>query len=328
MAIDIFSIKPTVISRDLKGKYVLIYSLPKVGKTTLACQFPKNLLLAFEHGYNAISGAMVQDITRWSDLKQVLRQLKKPEAKELYNTITIDTLSIAWDFCEQYICQQNGVQSIGDIPWGAGYAAAKKEFENCLREITQEGYGLVLIAHSEVKYESGPNDTEIETVRPALNKRAYDVANRLVDIIGYISIDWKEDGTSERWLYTRRTPTIMAGSRFRYMPTKIKFGYDELVDAIVSAIEQQEKQDGAKVVDSIETTAVQELSFKEVRERASALWAELVKANEENAQIILKKVEMIFGRKLKLSEITEDQTDLFNLVLLEMEDLAKEQLNK
>ena len=39
----------------------------------------------------------------------------------------------------------------------------------------------------------------------------------------------------------------------------------------------------------------------------------------------LKKVEMVFGRKLKLSEITEDQVDLFNLVLLDMRDLEKEQ---
>lgn len=29
MAIDILSIQPSVISRDLKGKYVLIYGAPK-----------------------------------------------------------------------------------------------------------------------------------------------------------------------------------------------------------------------------------------------------------------------------------------------------------
>ena len=37
MALDIFNIQPTTISRDLKGKFVCIYSLPKVGKTSLAC---------------------------------------------------------------------------------------------------------------------------------------------------------------------------------------------------------------------------------------------------------------------------------------------------
>ena len=118
MAIDILNITPSVISRDLKGKYVLIYSQPKVGKTSLACQFPKNLLLAFEKGYNAIGGVKAVDINKWSDLKLVLRQLEKPEAKAMYDTITIDTVQIAWDLCEQYICSQAGVLKIADIEWG------------------------------------------------------------------------------------------------------------------------------------------------------------------------------------------------------------------
>lgn len=93
--IDILNIKPTVISRDLKGKYILLYGKPKVGKTTLASNFPNNLLVAFEKGYNAIDGIRAIDINKWADFKQVLRQLEKPEAKEMYDTITIDTTTIA-----------------------------------------------------------------------------------------------------------------------------------------------------------------------------------------------------------------------------------------
>lgn len=33
MAIDIFNITPSVVSRDLKGKYVCIYGTPKIGLT-------------------------------------------------------------------------------------------------------------------------------------------------------------------------------------------------------------------------------------------------------------------------------------------------------
>lgn len=66
MALDLMNLQPSVISRDLKGKFVCIYSIPKAGKTSLACQFPKNLLFGFEHGWNAISGAMAVDITKWS----------------------------------------------------------------------------------------------------------------------------------------------------------------------------------------------------------------------------------------------------------------------
>ena len=321
MAIDIFNIQPTTISRDLKGKFVCIYSLPKVGKTSLACQFPKNLLLAFEKGYNAIGGARPVDIMKWSDFKLVLRQLEKPEARQLYDTVTIDTVGLAWDMCEQFTCAQNGVQKIADIPWGGGYSACKKEFEACLRKITQLGFGLVVIAHVEKRVEKRADDTEVEILGPAIPKRAYEIVNQLVDIIGYIDVTWDEEGNSERWLYTRKTPTVMAGSRFKYLAPKIKFGYQELVKAISEAIDKSEKLDGAVVVETIEQKIEESLDYKAIRAEASELWQKLVAQDEENAAIILKKVEMIFGRPMKLSEITEDQVDLFNLALMDMREM-------
>ena len=321
MAIDILNIQPTTISRDLKGKFVCIYSLPKVGKTSMACQFPKNLLLAFEKGYNAIAGIKPVDITKWSDLKLVLRQLEKPEARQMYDTITIDTIGIAWEMCEQFVCAQNGVQKIGDIPWGGGYSACKREFESCLRKITQLGYGLVIIAHVEKRIEKRADDSEVEILGPAIPKRAYEIVNQLVDIIGYIDITWDEEGNSERWLYTRKTPTIMAGSRFKYLAPKIKFGYNELVAAIGEAIDKAEKLDGAVVVDTTQQVIEEKLDYNAIRAEAADLWKQLVEKDTENAGRILKKVEMIFGRPMKLSEITEDQVDLFHLVLLDMKEM-------
>ena len=321
MAIDILNIQPTTISRDLKGTFVCIYSLPNVGKTSMACQFPKNLLLAFEKGYNAIAGIKPVDITKWSDLKLVLRQLEKPEARQMYDTITIDTIGIAWEMCEQFVCAQNGVQKIGDIPWGGGYSACKREFESCLRKITQLGYGLVIIAHVEKRIEKRADDSEVEILGPAIPKRAYEIVNQLVDIIGYIDITWDEEGNSERWLYTRKTPTIMAGSRFKYLAPKIKFGYNELVEAIGEAIDKAEKLDGAVVVDTTQQVIEEKLDYNAIRAEAAELWKQLVEKDTENAGRILKKVEMIFGRPMKLSEITEDQVDLFNLVLLDMKEM-------
>ena len=323
MAIDLLNLQPTVISRDLKGKYILIYGKPKTGKTTLASKFPKNLLLAFEKGYNAIDNIYVQDINNWSEFKQVLRQLKRPEVQEQYHTITIDTTTIAYEMCENYICQQNAVQSISEIPWGGGYAATKKEFESCLRQITMMGYGLVLISHIETRKEKGADDTEIEILAPSMPKRCYEVVNQIVDIIGYIATEWDDVGTSQRYLYTRQTPTVMAGSRFPYLAPKIKLGYKELVDAINDAIDKQRELDGATVVDKVDSPVHEELDFEKIRDEAAMLWGNLVGKDPANADRILKKVEMIFGRKIKLSEITEDQKELFNLVLLDMKDMAE-----
>ena len=118
--IDILAIQPQVISRDLRSKYLLLAGAPKIGKTEFCTMAPDALVLAFEIGTNARPGAMIQKIDTWSTFKLVLRQLEKPEAKEKFSTICIDTVAIAYDLCEQFICAQNGVQKIGDIPYGGG----------------------------------------------------------------------------------------------------------------------------------------------------------------------------------------------------------------
>jgi hypothetical protein len=289
----------------------------------MASRFPKNLLIAFEKGYNAIDGIKAVDVNKWSEFRQVLKQLEKPEAREMYDTITIDTTTIAYEMCEQFVCSQNGVQSIRDIPWGQGWTLAKKEFESCLRKITMLGYGLVPISHIETRKEKTADDSEIEILAPSMPKRCYEVVNQIVDIIGYIATEWDDDGNSQRWLYTRQTPTVMAGSRFPYLAPKIKLGYDELVAAINEAIDKQRDLDGATVVDKLERKTEEELNFEEIRDEAQKIWAKLVNADPANAEKVLKKVEMIFGRKLKLSEITEDQKEPFFLVLLEMRDMVK-----
>lgn len=324
MAIDILNIKPSVISRDLRGKYVLLYGKPKSGKTTAATSFPNALLCAFEKGYNAIGGVRPVDITTWSDFKQVLRQLEKPEAKQMYKTIIIDTITIAWDLCEQFVCAQNGVQKLADIPWGAGHSAAKKEFESSLRKITQMGYGVVLIAHNTSRIEKAADGTETEIISPDLPRRAAEICNGIVDIIGYIGNEYK-DGEYKRWLYTRETPTLFAGSRFKYLAPKIEFGYKQLVDAISEAIDEAERH-GATVVDKLEVVQHSGPDYNALMKEAKELWTKLVhpedNGDEEMARTILKKIELNFGRPMKISEITEDQVTILELIVIEMRELA------
>ena len=89
--INLLNIQPHQVSRDMRGYSIFFYGEPKSGKTTIATKFPRHLLLAFEKGYNAIPGAMAQPINSWSEFKKVLRQLKDARAKEMFETIIIDT---------------------------------------------------------------------------------------------------------------------------------------------------------------------------------------------------------------------------------------------
>ena len=325
MAIDIFSIQENVISRDLKGKFICIYGPEKVGKSTFGAKLPKPLFCNFEVGTNYLPVKPI-NIDKWSVFKQVLRQLEDPRGHEFYDTVVIDTVSEAYASCEKFICQQAGVQKIGDIPYGRGYSDTKTEFEGALRKITMLGFGLCCICHAEKKNLPGPNDTIIETVQPAMPSRAADVVNRMVDIIAYIDERFDDKGNSIKRFITRRTPSVLAGSRLPYLDAIIPFSYDELIAAIGRAIDKQEKLDGAKVVDHIETVHnYEKIDFSQLRAKAQQLWKDLVgvgdNAKPDIANDILKKIEITMGRRMKLSEFTEDQADLMGIVIQEMEDM-------
>ena len=300
--IDIFSLEPSKISRDLKGKFLLIYGQPKTGKSTFGSQLPRSLFLNFEQGTNALAGIRSVPILRWTDAKKVLAQLRKPQAKEMYDSIVVDTASIAWQLCEKYICQRESVDSIRDVPWGGGWNMLKTEFSEFWREITLLGFGILFIAHSkekptEMRDEEG---NPITAVAPDLPNNAYTIINSIVDIIGYL----------------------------QYLAPKIRFGYQELVDAIGDAIDQAVEKDGAQVTDKTEFAQVKARPFGEIMNEAKSIWgAYLDKATtdeekDQHLNIMKDIIKRVFGtEEFKLSQAVPSQGDLVELFIDEMKDL-------
>ena len=124
-----------------------------------------------------------------------------------------------------------------------------KELQDTLREITMLGFGLILICHSKERASTfaDAEGNTITSVEPDLSKNVYGVCNAICDLIAYIGVEFDQNGKSQRWLYTRQTPTIFAGSRWKYLDERIPFGYNELVDAIGRAIQKQAELDGATI---------------------------------------------------------------------------------
>lgn len=173
MAINLLSIQPHKVSRDLSGYITFLYGPAKCGKTTFGSKMPGALLLAFERGYNALPGVMAQDITTWGEMKQVVRELKKPEVKEIYKSIIVDTADIAADFCQKYICSQLGIENIGDGGWATnGWAKYKKEFEDVFRTLTQLGYAVVFISHDKEKTIKPQNSNEYQQIGSSMQSSA------------------------------------------------------------------------------------------------------------------------------------------------------------
>lgn len=302
----------------------------KTGKSTFGSQLPRALFMNFEQGTNALAGIRSMPIMKWTDAKKVLSELRQPKAREMYDSIVVDTASIAWQLCEKYICQREGVDSIRDIPWGGGWTMLKNEFQEFWREITLLGFGILFIAHSKDKpTEMRDEDGEaITAVCPDLPNQCYTIINSIVDIIGYLQVQMNPDGSSERFLYTRSTPYVFAGSRYQYLAPKIKFGYQELVDAIGDAIDMAVERDGAQVTDHTEIAQVRARPFQETMDEAKAIWqAYIGKATDtddkdQRLRQMKDIVRSVFGNEdFKLSTAVISQQDLVELFISEMKQL-------
>lgn len=321
--IDIFAIKPHEVSRDLCGYTVLLYGQPKTGKTTTAAQFPQALLCAFETGYLAIPGVMAQPVNKWSEFKQILKQLDSDQARQQFKNVIVDTVDIAYDLCEKYICNQNGVSTVGDLAYGKGYALAKKEFDEALRKIPQMGYGLVMISHAQDKTFKDENGDEYQQIVPTLANQPRLVVDRMSDIIGYAHPFQEEDGTVHTTLFMRGTPRFVAGSRFKYTPDSIEFSYDNLVNAIGDAIDRQAKDFGGRYVTDAPTTAhisEPELDFDDLMNQFNTLVSKIQNATGGAfgttwAPRIIAITDKYLGKGKKVSEMSRDQVEQLVLIV-------------
>ena len=328
---NLLDIKPHQVSRDLRGYSVFLYGEAKSGKTTVATKFPKHLLLAFEKGYNAIPGAMAQPINSWGEFRKALRQLKNDDVRAAFETIIIDTADIAYDYCERYICSNAGVDSIGDIPYGKGYKMAAKEFDEQLRSILQMNYGLVLISHATDKTFKDQNGQEYNQIVPTLDSKPRNIVTRMADIIGYSRIVELPDGEKSTKLFMRGTPRFIAGSRFKYTPDYIDFGYKQLVNAIAEAIDKQAAEEGAECFtdqrSNLYIPVIEELDFDKLMLEFNSLITSISSSSEEETFAnywqprITQVIEKYLGKGMKASQCTRDQVEALDLIVSELRGL-------
>ena len=324
----LLDIKPHQVSRDLRGYSVFLYGAPKTGKTTIACQFPGALLLAFEKGYATIAGAMVYPVNSWSEFKKLFVEFKDPAVKERYQTVVIDTADIAYSYCEKYICTResdakHSYQNVADIPYGKGYSMAMDEFDECIRKILQLGYGLVIISHDQDKTMKNENGEEYNQIVPTLDKRARLVCERTCDIIGYCREVEDQEGHKTVRMFMRETSRYVAGSRFKYTPDSIELSYDNLVKAIADAIDEQERVSKGSTTDTYSSLHTDDIEYdfpalmKEVQQTVGALMS----GHPEMEHKIVSIVDKHLGKGKKVSDCTPDQAALVDLILYDLKHL-------
>lgn len=281
-----------------------------------------SLLLAFEPGYHALPGVVAQDITSWGEMKQVYRELKKPEVREHFKAVIVDTVDIAADRCKKYVCSQNDIEDLGDLGYGKGWTKFKDEFNDVFRGLTQLGYAVFFIGHDkEVTVGEGENAHTI--IRPALSNSVRTVIAGMADVYGYAHQVRKDEPSV---LTLRCTDgSIECGCRFKYIPNEIVTNYHALVEALRGAIDKEAAEHGGQFVtdEKITMPVTQTYDFEKLMEKFQELVGDLMVANQSNSTKITAIVEQYLGKGKKVAECVPEQAEQLDLIVMDLEALSK-----
>lgn len=338
MALDLTKIEPHKVKAGVQGKMFFFYGGAKTGKTTVASQFSKPLLLAFEAGYNLIDGINAVNVNSWVDMKNYAKQLKKDEVRALYDTVIIDTVGLMWGLAEKFVKTQKDIEDLTDLGFGKGYRAVRDEFQDVINSLGQMGYTLVFISHAEKKDYVDTMGVSHSGITPALDKRPKEIISGLVDVYTFINAEPDGNGGNKSVAYLRGgvygNTEIEAGSRYgEGLPIKIDWSYDELVKAVQSADEAM-LSSGINI--SANNKTILEMTKEETKDATKRSFAEVYKettktineikeriANGETELIekLTNIIESYLGVGKKITEATPAQQELVEAALAEIKEL-------
>jgi hypothetical protein len=257
-------------------------------------------------------------------MKQVLRELKKPEVKAVFKSIIIDTADIAADYCQKYICNQLGIENIGDGGWATnGWAKYKKEFEDTFRELTKLGYAVVFISHDKEKTIKPQYGNEYQQIGSSMQSSAYTIIENMADLIGYAHSKVGSDGNSKVVLTLRSFDnSVRCGGRFKYIAPEIDFSYDALTKALNDAIDKEAAETNGKFVteERVEAPEVKEYNYDALMEEFQDLAGKLMNANPANGAKISQIIERYLGKGKRIVETSHDQAELVYLIVNDIKE--------
>lgn len=304
MSINLLELQKNEISVDIKDYVIGVYGATGHGKSTLAANFPDPLFIATDIGYKTLA-VHAQPVFSWTELLTLKAQLALPEVKAKFKTIVIDTIDMLLFYLTDHICRNAGVQALGDIPYGKGYADLQKALRNFLTGIQAQGYGIVMLLHSSSST-VGEGENAITRSDVKMSDTLKNIVVGMMDILAYIHIE--QNG--ERFLCFQPTAFYNAKTRFTEIVDYCPLSYDSLEKSIVEAVHKAADKLGTSIVqkstlydDKPEVTNEEFLSKKE---ETLALAGELLAQGK--TQLVQEIITASLGGQ-KLSEVTIEDFD-------------------
>ncbi|WP_425070674.1 ATP-binding protein [Sagittula sp. S175] len=230
------SLQNLVRKRADKPPMIAIYGRGKMGKTTLASEFPNPIFVQTEDGSGALEITSFSEgaITEWSDVDAALTELATEDHD--FKTLVIDSVTQLEPLIWAETCRRNNWPDIEQPGYGKGYLAADEVWREFLNACTwlrdYKRMCVVMIGHEVVETFSDPEREDYNRYKLRLHKRAEALIRERVDIVGFLNQAVALDkgkkgderavakGSGQRQLNLAPRPTFEAGNRYG-MPDKI-----------------------------------------------------------------------------------------------------------
>ncbi len=219
-------------------KNLIIFSHPKIGKTSLLAGLENNLILDMEDGTDFVD-VMRLKVNSIDDIKKIGVKIK--EANYPYDYITVDTITALEALCIPYaeilysrtpmgknwfkkdqegkLAKESGKKQYGEItslPNGAGYSYLRQAFSNIIEHIKTFAPRIILLGH--VK------DTQLEKDGVEVSSSDLDLTGKIKritasqsDAIGYL---YRHKDGKSNILSFKTTGDISCGARPPHLRNK------------------------------------------------------------------------------------------------------------
>jgi len=242
-----FKIEQKGQSKEMPAKVVL-YGVPKIGKTTFASQADDVFFIDIEGGLDYLDNK-VSSTPKLKSFNEVLDWFKHvydAEEKDFpFKTIAIDSMDWLEKLAQSKLCKEYSASSIQDpackaFGYGKGLFMAAEEAQKVLAWVdaiyNKKGIKCILIAHSEVKAMDLPNKDPYSKFVVKLSKQLGAKVNEWADLILFADYDFfvdKDGKTSEPKpvLLAGGSPSFEGGGRMK-LANKIPLDYQALVKNI------------------------------------------------------------------------------------------------
>ena len=206
--------KKKPIEADISKISLMLYGLPKSGKSTFASYFPEPLFLPFERGldglevFQAPPTGIIESRKQLYEIVSELKNLHKNEGKLPYKTIVLDTMSGVVDVLTKHVCKEHGVEALGDIPRGTGYTLVTQSVIRLVKTLQSMDVAVILICHGKVEKRETKNHGDYDVVTIDLGGKTATAVKAAANVMAYIDeVDTKgQDGKKVRKSLIRLMP--------------------------------------------------------------------------------------------------------------------------